>query len=127
MATRTISINAAANITKVPKSLLWSMMHVINQLATLTAELRADHATLRTELIAIGVTLADYKTEFDAHTHTQEDGDGAQTSIPDDTAGGIAGAGTDRVFTDTSGGSVPATLAAGAADDFTTRELGLPT
>ena len=71
-----------------------------------------DIEVLRVEVAAIGTTLADYKTQFDAHAHTQEDGDGSQTSIPDDTAGGIAGAGTDRVFTDTSTSPAASTLVA---------------
>lgn len=74
-------------------------------------ELHDDHATFRTEQIAIGATLADYKTEFDLHTHTQQDGDSAQTSKADTTAEGVANAGTDVTFTDTSG-SPPATLTA---------------
>lgn len=126
MAIQTHSTSESSNISEQPRSLLWSLMAAINQLATLTAELKADHATARTELIAIGATLADYKTQFDAHTHTQEDGDGSQTSIPDDTAGGVATAGTDRVFTDTSG-SPPDTLSAADADSMSTRELGTPT
>jgi len=127
MAVRTVAIQAAQNVTKSPKSLLWSLMAIANAAAVSANEQRSDHALVKTELEAIGATLADIKTEFDAHTHTQEDGDGSQTSVPDDTAGGIAGAGTDRVITDTSGGSVPATLAAGEADTLTTRELGAPT
>jgi len=79
------------------------LVKLINNLVLAVNELVTDHATDRTELIAIGTVLADIKTQFDAHTHTQTNGDGVQTSIPDDTAGGIAGAGTDRVITDGSG------------------------
>lgn len=81
-----------------------------NNVLDLINELQADAATNRTELLAIGTTLADFTTNFDLHTHTQQDGDGAQTSKADDTAEGVANAGTDVVFTDTSGGSVPPTL-----------------
>lgn len=84
----------------------------VDELKTLTDELRADHATFITEETAIGTTLASVKTQFDAHTHTQQDGDSAQTSIPDDTAGGIATAGNDRTISDTSG-SPPASITAG--------------
>ena len=62
----------------------------------------ADMTVLRDEVVLVGTTLANYKTEFDAHTHTQTNGDGVNTSIPDDTAGGIATAGNDVVFTDSS-------------------------
>lgn len=53
MATRTISLNAAANITKVPRSLLWSVMAALNQLRTLTDEFKTDHATSKTAVDAI--------------------------------------------------------------------------
>lgn len=86
----------------------------VDELNTLTDELRADHATFITEQTAIGTTLADYKTEFDLHTHTQQNGDSAQTSKADTTAEGVANAGSDVVFTDTSG-SPPATITAGEA------------
>lgn len=86
------------------------LVKYLNNMQLILNELQADHATMRTEVVAIGTTLADIKTQFDAHTHTQKDGDSGQTSIPDDTAGGVATAGTDRVITDTSGSSVPAAL-----------------
>ncbi len=53
MATRTIGINAAANISQVPRSLMWSVMAALNQNATLGTELIADHATSKTALDAI--------------------------------------------------------------------------
>lgn len=62
----------------------------------------ADLTALRAEVVLIGTTLADYKAKYDAHTHTQEDGDSAQTSIPDTTAGGVAAATAASVFTDSS-------------------------
>jgi len=86
----------------------------VDALVALTTELRTDHGTTRTEQIAIGTTLADYKAQFDLHTHTQQDGDGAQTSKADTTAEGVANAGSDVVFTDTSG-SPPAAISAAAA------------
>ncbi|MCK5444440.1 MAG: hypothetical protein KAI73_02380 [Rhodospirillaceae bacterium] len=86
----------------------------VDALVALTTELRTDHGTTRTEQIAIGTSLADFKTNFDLHTHTQQDGDGAQTSKADDTAEGVANAGTDVIFTDTSG-SPPAAITAPAA------------
>ncbi len=82
-----------------------------DEIKTLIDELHDDAATNRTELLAIGTSLGDFKTIFDAHTHTQQDGDSAQSSIPDDTAAGITQAGTAVVFTDTSG-SPAATLTA---------------
>lgn len=82
----------------------------LNNVLLVVNEIQADQATLRTELLAIGTTLANLKTNFDLHTHTQQNGDGAQTSKADDTAEGVANAGTDVVFTDTSGSSVPAAL-----------------
>ena len=71
-------------------------------------ELQADHATMRTELIAIGTTLADVKAIYDAHVHTA-DGNASRTSIPD--SGSATGSpSAASVVTDTSGSSVPATL-----------------
>ena len=130
MATRTVNAQAAQNITKSPKSLLWSTMFIVNQLATLTAELRADHATNITELIAIGTTLADYKAIYDVHTHECPGSSFAASrcSTPDTGAAeNSLTASAASAFTDTSGGSVPATITAPATDDLTTRELGLPT
>lgn len=55
MAVRTVSINAAANITKSPKSVIWSLMAIANQqqadlaahraaIVALTAKMDADFA-----------------------------------------------------------------------------------
>jgi len=60
----------------------------------------ADLTILRNEVVLVGTTVADYKAKYDAHTHTQEDGDGAQSSIPDTTAGGVAAATAASVFVD---------------------------
>lgn len=61
----------------------------------------ADLTLLRDEVVLVGTTLADYKAIYDAHTHAQEDGDNAQSSLPDTTAGGVA-AGAASAFTDDS-------------------------
>jgi ABC-type transporter Mla subunit MlaD len=98
------------------------MLKVVNQLATLTAELRTDHATAITELTAIGTTLADYKAIYDAHTHKlpATPAEDENTSAPDTTgATGSKAPGAASAFTDTSGSSVPATITATATDDFT--------
>jgi len=71
-------------------------------------EIQTDHATMRTEVIAIGTSLASVKAIYDAHVHTA-DGNASRTSIPDaGTATGSASA--PSVIADTSGSSVPATL-----------------
>jgi len=73
-------------------------------------ELVDDHATVITELTAIGTTLADFKSIYDAHCHTA-DGNASRTSVPDSgTPTGSPSAAS--AFTDTSGSSVPATLTA---------------
>ena len=86
----------------------------VDALVTLTTELRTDHATFITEQTALGTTVGDYKAIYDAHTHTQQDGDSAQSSLPDTTAGGVAAATGASAFTDTSG-SPPASITAPAA------------
>lgn len=80
----------------------------LNNILLIVNELQADHATLRTEVIAIGTTLADFKAIYDAHTHTA-DGNASRTSLPDtgSPTGSPNGA---SAFTDTSGSSVPAAL-----------------
>lgn len=83
----------------------------IDEARTAIIELIDDHATVVTELTAIGTTLADFKAIYDAHTHTA-DGNASRTSLPD--AGSPTGSpSAASAFTDTSGSSVPATLAAG--------------
>ena len=85
-----------------------SLFTLLTNLITVVNELVDDHATMRTEVIAIGTTLADYKAIYDAHTHTA-DGSASRTSLPD--AGTPTGSpSAASAFTDTSGSSVPATL-----------------
>ena len=101
---------------------------------TLQDELIADHATFLTEQTAIGTTLADYKTIYDAHTHRlpATPAEDENTSAPDTTgATGSKAPGAASAFTDTSG-SPPATLTAAAIatltaadpDDFTFKITG---
>lgn len=78
-------------------------------------ELRADHATAKTELEAIGTTLADFKAIYDAHTHECPGSNHAKSrcSTPDTGAAeNSLAASVASAFTDTSGSSVPATLTA---------------
>lgn len=84
----------------------------VDELVTLTTELRADHATFITEQTAIGTTLADYKAIYDAHTHLA-DGNAATVSLPD-TSSPTGSPGSASAFTDTSG-SPPATITAPVA------------
>ncbi len=71
-------------------------------------ELQTDHATYRTEVVAIGTTLASVKALYDAHVHTA-DGNASRTSIPD--SGSATGSpSAASVIADTSGSSVPAAL-----------------
>lgn len=79
-----------------------------NNVLDLINELQADAALLRTELLAIGASLADYKAIYDAHTHLA-DGNAVTVSLPD-TDSPTGSPGTASAFTDTSGGSVPPTL-----------------
>jgi hypothetical protein len=71
-------------------------------------ELQTDHATMRTEVIAIGTSLASTKAIYDAHTHLA-DGNANTVSLPD-TSSATGSAGAASAITDTSGSSVPATL-----------------
>ena len=78
-------------------------------------ELIDDHASIVTELTAIGTTLADYKAIYDAHTHECPGSSFAASrcSTPDTGAAeNSLTASAASAFTDTSGGAVPATLAA---------------
>jgi len=81
----------------------------------LAVELRADHATMRTEVIAIGTTLANIKTIYDAHTHECPGSSYAASrcSTPDTGAAeNSLAASAASAITDTSGSSVPAALTA---------------
>lgn len=78
-------------------------------------ELIDDHATVKTELEAIGTTLANFKTIYDAHTHECPGSDYAASrcSTPDTGAAeNSLTASAASAFTDTSGSSVPETLTA---------------
>jgi hypothetical protein len=89
------------------------LISFLNDIEALIEELSADHATLRTEVIAIGTTLADYKSIYDAHTHECPGSSFAASrcSTPDTGAAeNSLAASAASAFTDTSGSSVPATL-----------------
>lgn len=78
-------------------------------------ELIDDHASIKTELEAIGTTLANYKSIYDAHTHECPGSSFAASrcSTPDTGAAeNSLAASAASAFTDTSGSSVPATLSA---------------
>ena len=45
------------------------LIDLLTNLVTVVNELVDDHATERTEVVAIGTTLADIKAIYDAHTH----------------------------------------------------------
>jgi len=96
-----------------------ALVAFLTEIQTLANELRTDHATMRTEVIAIGTTFADVKSIYDAHTHecpgstyaasrcSRPDTGAAENSLAPSEASAI---------TDTSGSSVPATLSASALD-----------
>ena len=102
----------------------------IDELITLTTELRADHATFKTAVDAIETlveelhddhatfktavdnhttSLANFKTIYDAHTHTA-DGNASRTSLPD-TGSPTGSPSAASAFTNTVG-TAPATLTA---------------
>jgi hypothetical protein len=98
---------------------LWQ---VIENLVNIVNELQADHATARTEIVAIGTALADYKAIYDAHTHECPGSSFAASrcSTPDTGAAeNSLAASAASAFTDTSGSSVPAALTEGTAVDLT--------
>lgn len=89
----------------------------VDELVTLSTELRADHATTRTEQIAIGTTLADVKAIYDAHTHECPGSSFAasRSSTPDTGAAeNSLAASAASAITDTSG-NPPATITAPVA------------
>ncbi len=53
MTTRTISTNAAANIAPVPRSWPWSVFAALNQVRTLTDELKTDRTAMKTAADAV--------------------------------------------------------------------------
>ena len=73
MAVRTHSTSGAVNITEKPASLLWDIMIVLNQLATLANELKADLNLITTKLDGdSGINDTDYSS---LHTIAAADGD----------------------------------------------------
>lgn len=85
----------------------------MNNITDLVNELQADHATFRTEVVAIGTTLASVKSVYDAHTHESPGSTYAASrgSTPDTGAAeNSLAASAASAVTDTSGSSVPATL-----------------
>jgi len=77
MAERTISINAAANISKVPASWPWRVFAALNQIRTLTDELVDDHATYKTAVDEIETLIEelhdDHATAVTWDTEVQAD------------------------------------------------------
>ena len=53
MTTRTISVNASGNITEVPRSWPWSVFATLNQVRTLTDELKTDRTGMKTAADAV--------------------------------------------------------------------------
>ena len=53
MATRTLGINAGANITKTPKSVIYTLAELMNDAVALANELRTDHATTKVTVDAL--------------------------------------------------------------------------
>ena len=89
-------------------------------LRTLINELRTDHDTMRTEVIAIGTTLADVKSKYEAHTHACPGSTYAASrcSTPDTGAAdnGLTASAASTI-SDTSGSSVPAAISASAVSE----------
>ena len=95
---------------------------VISNLVDVVNELQADHATMRTEVVAIGTTLASVKAIYDAHTHECPGSSFAASrcSTPDTGAAeNSLAASAASAITDTSGSSVPATLTNSTAVSLT--------
>jgi len=84
----------------------------MDELITLTTELRADHATFKTAVDNHTTSLANFKTIYDAHTHTA-DGNASRTSLPD-TGSPTGSPSAASAFTNTVG-TAPATITAGNA------------
>jgi len=103
---------------------IWEALDVeVDALRAVANELRTDHATTITELIAIGTTLANVKSIYDAHTHECPGTSYAASrcSTPDTGAAENAlAASAASAITDTSGSSVPATLTAAAVSESLT-------
>jgi prophage DNA circulation protein len=95
----------------------------VNALRTAVNEMITDHATIVTELTAIGTTLANIKTIYDAHTHECPGSSYAASrcSTPDTGAAENSLVASEAsAITDTSGSSVPATLSAAEVSDSLT-------
>jgi len=89
------------------------LVKFLNNVLDIVNELQADAATMRTEVVAIGTSLASCKAIYDAHTH-ECPGSGAaasRSSTPDTGAAeNSLTASAASAITDTSGSSVPAAL-----------------
>lgn len=99
------------------KDILNAIVTEIDALRALANELRTDHATAIVELVAIGTTLANIKTIYDAHTHECPGSSyvASRCSTPDTGAAeNSLAASAASAITDTSGSSVPATITAPA-------------
>lgn len=89
------------------------LVKLLNNIILVVNELQVDHATYRTEVVAIGTTLADVKAIYDAHTHESPGSSFtvSRGSLPDTGAAeNSLAASAASAVTDTSGSSVPATL-----------------
>ena len=86
---------------------------VLANLRDVVNELQADHATMRTEVVAIGTSLASVKSKYDAHTHEVQGSTATagRSSTPDTGAAeNSLTASAASAVADTSGSSVPAAL-----------------
>jgi hypothetical protein len=91
----------------------------MTEVETWITEMAADHASIVTELTAIGTTLASVKAKYDAHTHESPGSTHAASrgSTPDTGAAeNSLAASAASAIADTSGSSVPATLTASVPD-----------
>ncbi len=92
------------------------LVKALNNIILVVNELQDDHATMRTEVVAIGTSLASVKSIYDAHTHESPGTTyaAARGSTPDTGAAeNSQAASAASAITDTSGSSVPATLTNG--------------
>lgn len=89
-----------------------TLVDLLTNIKDLLNELQADHATFKTAVDNHTTSLANFKTIYDAHTHTA-DGNASRTSVPD--AGTPTGSpSAASAFTNTVG-TAPATLTASTA------------
>jgi len=93
------------------------LVKTLNNIILVLNEIQDDQATNRTELLAIGTSLASVKAKFDAHTHESPGSSFtvSRGSLPDTgSAENSLAASAASVIADTSGSSVPATLTNGS-------------